>query len=179
MTLLRQAAGTPAGGQFRPQNRTEADISFDGATEEETLLAVATDWGARPADLRELANRPDNPWLVDFHLARNPSTPADALARLAGSSDTQTRQMVAAHQKTSETILAVLSTDRTRDVRAAVAENRGAHAQTRKALADDDDIQVQLALTRNPGLGRADLKALQRSRFLLVREKAQEAVAGR
>lgn len=179
MSVARQAAGTPIGGQFRPQNRTEADITFDSATDEAGLLAVATDWTARPADLRELANRPDSPWLVDFHLARNPGTPADVLARLAGSSDTQTRQMIAAHPNATDTTLTVLSTDRTRDVRAAVAENRNVHAQTKKALAIDDDIQVQLALTRNPKLGRSDIKALQASRFLLVREKAQVAAADR
>jgi hypothetical protein len=91
--------------------------------------------------------------------ARNPTTPAPVLARLAADLDRSVRQGVAQNSATPPALLARLATDRAADVRQLVARHAAAPSLLER-LARDLSRDVRLTVGRNPRTPPAALERL-------------------
>ena len=104
--------------------------------------------------------------------ARNPATPAAVLARLASDRSHQVRLAVAANPNTSQTTRAHLSADSRSDVRCEIAGNRSCGPALCAQIASDPDWEVLVALAVNPNCGSVALKRLALSSFKWARAGA-------
>ena len=92
--------------------------------------------------------------------AANPSTPGDALSRLATDSRHEVRAAVALNPATPADALTLLASDPDTAIRDAVARNPATPAVALTLLASDPDTAIRAAVARNPATPAATLRAL-------------------
>jgi hypothetical protein len=190
--LLRQASAPEASpGELRAL-AARPDVRKDPVV----LAALAAHPGTPPDVLSELAGsdapelaRVPRPWLsklllrpagepesVLSLLARNPATPAAALARLALQSEPSVRAAVALRQDAPAEALARLARDPEPAVRLTVAANLRTAPSVLEALARDPDTDTRIFVAANPNTPLSALELLAHDPDEKVRTYAARAL---
>lgn len=144
-----------------PQHSEQHSAAHDPATPPEELArlvahgdhwileTVASNPGAPVALLRELYHHSRITWRLYWHLAQNPNTPADLLAKLAKQPNSTCRSFLCWNKAAPLELLVALARDAEASVRCSVAGLERTPVATLAAMCDDPDESVQKALLAN------------------------------